>query len=129
MTLARLAGHVAELPFWGVNAPELDRLDLDPPGGRLFEPGVMKSRKDLLATFDGHVKQCRAALVAASDEHLSKPWSLLKGVATLVSMPRLAILRNMVLNHTIHHRAQLGVYLRLLDVPLPQSYGSSADAR
>ncbi|HKY03361.1 MAG TPA: DinB family protein, partial [Blastocatellia bacterium] len=62
-----------------------------------------------------------------SDEHLLKPWSLLMGERTVFTMPRVAVIRTMVLNHSIHHRAQLGVYLRLNDIPVPSVYGPSAD--
>ena len=66
-------------------------------------------------------------LVLASDENLGKPWTLLSGGNAIFTMPRAAVLRSMILNHTIHHRAQLGVYLRLNNVPVPATYGPSAD--
>ena len=69
----------------------------------------------------------RAAVAGASDEHLMKPWSLLSGGKTVLSMPRVAVWRSFVMNHLIHHRAQLGVYLRLNDIPVPSTYGPSAD--
>jgi uncharacterized damage-inducible protein DinB len=81
----------------------------------------------LLELFDGNVAKFRAALVAAADAHLLAPWSLVKGSQTIFTMPRLAVLRTMIMNHSIHHRAQLGVYLRLNDVPVPGLYGPSAD--
>ena len=77
--------------------------------------------------FDKNVSEARAAIEAASDEDLMKSWSLLSGGETLFSMPKIAVLRNFVLNHTIHHRAQLGIYLRLNDIPVPAIYGPSAD--
>jgi uncharacterized damage-inducible protein DinB len=66
-------------------------------------------------------------LASASDEQLMKPWSLLKGGQNLMTIPKVAVVRTWVLNHSIHHRAQLGVYLRLNDVPVPALYGPTAD--
>ena len=77
--------------------------------------------------FDKNVVAARAAIAGAKDEHLFKPWSLLRNGATLLQMPRVAVLRSFVMNHIIHHRAQLGVYLRLNNVPVPAIYGPSAD--
>ena len=77
--------------------------------------------------FDRNVAEARAAIAEASDEHLFKPWSLLLDGKTVLTMPRIAVLRSFVMNHSIHHRAQLGVYLRLNDLPVPALYGPSAD--
>jgi len=73
------------------------------------------------------VAEARAALAEASDEALLEPWTLLSGGKTIFTLPRMAVLRVMIVNHMIHHRAQLGVYLRLCDVPVPKIYGPSAD--
>jgi uncharacterized damage-inducible protein DinB len=86
-----------------------------------------KSRQEALDTFDKNVAAARAAIAAASDEVLMKPWSLLKGGNTLMTMPKIAVLRSFVMNHMIHHRAQLGVFLRLNNIPVPAIYGPSAD--
>ena len=80
-----------------------------------------------LEIFDKNVADARAAIAAASDELLMAPWSLLEGGQTLLTMPKITVLRYWILNHSIHHRAQLGIYLRLNDVPLPSTYGQSAD--
>ncbi len=128
MTLGRLAGHVAELPFWGVNT--LDRTELDialPSGQRAWEPGVFTTRAGTLKTFDDNVAACRAAIAKATDADLAVSWSLKAGGKTLLTMPRSAVLRSMMMNHIIHHRAQLGVYLRLNDIAIPGPYGPSAD--
>ena len=90
-------------------------------------PPVAKNNQELLAGFDKSVKEGRAALAAASDAQLMKPWSLLKNGKTLMTMPKVAVVRAFVMNHMIHHRAQLGVYLRLNNVPVPAIYGPSAD--
>lgn len=124
MSLGRLAGHVAEMPAWG--SVTVDRDELDFAKGE-FQPMEMKSRAELLATFDQIVAASRASIAAASDEHLMNPWSLKQGDTTLMTMPRIAVLRTFVMNHTIHHRGQLSVYLRLLGEKVPSIYGPSAD--
>ncbi len=127
MSLARLAGHVAELPGWGVVTLEQTELDFAPPGKPAYQPTLFTTRAEILKLFDDGVKACRAAIAKASDADLQVPWTLKRTGKTLMSMPRLAVLRSMVLNHIIHHRAQLGVFLRLNDVAIPGSYGPSAD--
>ena len=77
--------------------------------------------------FDDNVAKTRSAIVGASDQDLFKPWTLMSNGKTLMTMPKIAVLRNFVMNHMIHHRAQLGVYLRLNDIPVPSIYGPSAD--
>jgi uncharacterized damage-inducible protein DinB len=81
----------------------------------------------VLAAFDENVASARAALESATDENWQGKWSLLMGGKTIFTLPRTAVMRGFVMNHLIHHRAQLGVYLRLLDVPVPSIYGPSAD--
>jgi uncharacterized damage-inducible protein DinB len=127
MTLSRLAGHVAEIPMWAVMTLEQDVFDTNPAGGAPFSPGVMTSRQDTLAKFDEHVKKARTVLESTTDDAMMKPWTLKSGDRTIMTMPRIAVMRGFVLNHLIHHRAQLGVYLRMNDVPVPSIYGPSAD--
>jgi uncharacterized damage-inducible protein DinB len=127
MPLGRLAGHVAELPGWAVETIERDSLDMQPAGAAPIQPNVMTSRTQLLELFDRCVAKGRAAIAGASDETLTKPWTLLAGGQQIFTLPRIAVLRGFVMNHLIHHRAQLGVYLRLNNVPLPATYGPSAD--
>jgi len=127
MQLDRLAGHVAELAGWPVPTIEQDSLDFRPPGQPPFQPTFATSRKQVLEIFDKNCEQSRRAISQASDEHLMKNWSLLNGGQTLMTMPRFAVLRSFCLNHMIHHRAQLGVYLRLNNIPVPSVYGPSAD--
>ena len=83
--------------------------------------------QELLETFDKNVAAARKAIAGAADPHLLNSWTLLHNGKQVVSMPRIAVLRSFVMNHSIHHRAQLGVYLRLNDVPVPSIYGPSAD--
>ena len=83
--------------------------------------------EDLLAAFDRNAAAARAAIAGASDAELMKPWTLLQNGKTMLTMPKAAVLRSFVMNHLIHHRAQLGMYLRLNDLPVPSIYGPSAD--
>lgn len=127
MTLGRLAGHVAELPSWAVHTLDKTELDIAPPGGPPFQPGIFTTSAGTLKTFDDNVATARAALATATDADLMVTWSLKAGGKTLLSMLRVAVIRGMVMNHIIHHRAQLGVYLRLNEVAIPGMYGPSAD--
>lgn len=122
-----LATHLANIPTWAVHALDRDSLDIAPPGEPPPRAAPLNSREEVLGTFDKNVAAARAALASASDERLLGPWSLLQGGKTLFTMPRVAVVRNFVMNHQIHHRAQLGVYLRLNDVAVPSIYGPSAD--
>jgi uncharacterized damage-inducible protein DinB len=125
--LGALATHIVNLTGWTVDTIGKDSFDVQPPGAPQYKEEPAKTRQELLERFDKNVASARAAIAGASDEHLMKPWSLLAGGQTIFTMPRIACLRGFVFNHTIHHRAQLGVYLRLNDVPVPAIYGPSAD--
>lgn len=127
MSLGRLAGHVAELPNWALHTIQVERLDLTPADKPAFQPFIATSQNQLLETFDKNVAEARNAIAGATDEDLGKIWTLIFRGKEVMSMPRSAVLRNVVMNHLIHHRAQLGVYLRLIDVAIPGMYGPSAD--
>jgi len=122
-----LATHLANIPSWSVFTIEQDSLDVAPPGAPPARIPPANSPQEVLEVFDRNVASARAAIAGASDEHLSKPWTLLSGGKTVLTLPRIAVLRSFVMNHSIHHRAQLGVYLRLNDLPVPSIYGPSAD--
>lgn len=126
-TMGWLAGHVANVPEWMADTIEKDGFDMEPNGVQFQPPPAAKTRKELLEAFDEHVARARKALVGTSDAHLLKQWSLLKNGQVLFAMPRIACLRTWVMNHMIHHRAQLGMYLRLNNIPVPAIYGPSAD--
>lgn len=126
-TLGWLAGHLATITDWVGDTINRDSFDMAPGGVRMTPPPGPKTRKELLENFDKSVVAARVAIAAASDEHLLKPWSLLNNGQTVLTMPRMAVLRTWVMNHAIHHRAQLGVYLRLNNIPVPAIYGPSAD--
>jgi len=127
MPLGRLAGHIAELAGWAVPTIEQDSLDFRPAGQPPMQPTIATSQKQVLEIFDKNRDESRKSIARASDEHLMKNWSLLSAGQTLFTMPRFAVLRSFCMNHIIHHRAQLGVYLRLNDIPVPSVYGPSAD--
>lgn len=127
MTLARLAGHVAQLPMWGITTLGHDEFDLRPDGPAAFTPYQFTSTAEALKYFDENVRQLRALLVNASDETMARPWSLKNQGQVIFTMPKTAVMRSFVMNHLIHHRGQLGIYLRMNNVPIPGMYGPSAD--
>jgi uncharacterized damage-inducible protein DinB len=127
MSISRLAGHIAEMVGFGAITFQGDSFDFAPGGKSLMQPTFMTSRKQLLETFDKNVATTRAAIAKASDEELQKVWSLMNNGKPFFSMPRIAVLRSMILNHVIHHRGQLSVYLRMNKVPVPSIYGPSGD--
>lgn len=121
-TLGWLAGHVATLPGFGTAILRTPSLDI---AGANF-PRV-ESHAMLIDTFDRASEDTRKALVDLKDEHLDQTWTLTNNGKPMFAMPRYHMLRTMCFNHIIHHRAQLAVYLRLLDRPVPPLYGPSAD--
>jgi uncharacterized damage-inducible protein DinB len=123
MSMGQLAGHVAEMCGWFASMMEGPALDI--PEG--FKPFIATSKKQLLDKFDENVAATRAALAAAGDQALMQDWSLKFAGNTMFTMPRIACYRTMIMNHVIHHRAQLSVYYRLNGVPVPGMYGPSAD--
>ncbi len=126
-TVGWLASHIATLPGWITMTINTEELDYAPVNGPSYQQSKIENRKELLATFDKESAEARAALAAASDQEMLKGWKLLAGGKEIFTMPRVACIRGMVMNHLIHHRAQLGVYFRLLDVAVPGLYGPSAD--
>jgi uncharacterized damage-inducible protein DinB len=126
-SMGGLAGHIAFIPHWAKATIDTPQFDVNPVGGQAVQTPPMKSRADVLAFFDKGVAEARAALAGASDQSLMTPWSLLAAGKTIFTMPRIAVLRSMIMNHMVHHRGQLTVYFRLNDVPVPALYGPSAD--
>jgi uncharacterized damage-inducible protein DinB len=123
MTLGRLATHVAELPSWISYTLDVEELDLQPD----FKPRYCTSRAELLEMFDKEVATASDKIAAATDEDWDKTWTFKFAGKTIMSMPRTQVMRSTIMNHLIHHRAQLGVFLRLNDVAIPGMYGASAD--
>ena len=127
MAMGGLATHVGNIPTWANYTIDQDSLDLAPGGEPLPQTPVANSTAELLTTFDENVANARAAIASASDAEFFKPWTLMNNGNTILTMPKVAVLRSFVMNHLIHHRAQLGVYLRLNDIAVPSIYGPSAD--
>lgn len=126
MSLGELASHISVLlSVWGVTTLKESGFDVNPAAGA-NRPEI-NSVADLLALFDNAVENVRAALVETSDEAMREIWTLSRDGQTIFSLPRVAVFRSFIMNHVIHHRGQLSVYLRLQDVPLPSIYGPSAD--
>jgi uncharacterized damage-inducible protein DinB len=123
MTLGRLAGHLAELPYLAVSVMQEDVFDV----ATRQRPPSPASREEVLRAFDQGVAALAAAVDAAPADAWGQTWTLQAAGKVFISMPRAAALRSMGISHPIHHRGQLTVYLRLLDVPVPRVYGPSAD--
>lgn len=124
MSLMQLAVHVAEIPSWtgpSVNAPELDFATFE------YNPPTVTSADELVAMFDKNVADALGVLRGAEDATFGESWTMRNGETVYFTMPKAAVMRGFVMSHFIHHRGQLSVYLRLLDVPIPSIYGPSAD--
>ena len=128
MELGRLAWHVADFPEWCRDTLKKDSLKMTPEDGEKAMHGWEgKQRADMLARFDRDLPEARAVLAKASDADMAHHWKMEWGGQVLIDSPRAEVLRKWVLNHMIHHRAQLGVYLRLNGIAIPGVYGPSAD--
>lgn len=119
--LGHLAQLVAWMPGWITHTLRETELDLGQGGGYTFE-----TTETLLALFDQNVREAREAIAAARDEDYGVPWSLKVGGQVVMTLPRGTVVRQNI-SHLVHHRGQLTVYLRLLDVPIPSIYGPTAD--
>lgn len=126
-TIGWVSGHLAEIPGWVEGTLKQDDWDINPVGGEPYQSPKPTSRKEVLDIFDKNVVAARKAIETTSDEAFMKEWSLLSAGKPLFTMPRIGVIRGFVLNHTIHHRAILCVYLRLNDIPVPALYGPSGD--
>jgi uncharacterized damage-inducible protein DinB len=129
MGLGHLSMHIATLPVWASITLERSEFDTNPPEGPRMTIPAFQSTEGLLQTYDANVSAARALLARATDAEFMAPWTLKNGGKSMFSMPRIAVLRSFILNHAVHHRGQLSVYLRLLDVPLPSMYGPTADTQ
>jgi len=125
MTLARLTTHIAETPGWLAITVNKDEFDYTKTN---YQPFIPNTTAELLSFFDRQVEVAEQALENKTDDEMMKYWTMLADGKVLYSYPKAAIVRNMILNHSIHHRGQLTVYLRLLDIPLPNIYGPTADS-
>ena len=124
-TLGGICTHLANIPRWGVSILRHNSYDLVRDAG---QRSVEKtSLADVLATFDQHVRDARAALVDITEGELIVPWSLKRDDVVMMSVPRIQAFKSFAISHVVHHRGQLTVYLRLQNVPLPPIYGPTAD--
>ncbi len=126
-TVGWVANHLADIPNWVEMTISQDAFDVEPVAGQPYQTPTATSLAPLLETFDKNVSRGRELLSTVDDATLFGPWSLLKQGQEIMTMPRLAVIRVWVLNHSIHHRAHLCVYLRVNDIPVPGLYGPSAD--
>lgn len=122
-SLHDLTAHLAEIPQWMSVTLETDTFDLDEG----YERVIPESKADVLAHFDRNLAAARKVLAGAKGSVMGETWRMTKGDDVILEMPKGAVLRSFIFNHNVHHRAQLGVYLRLLDVPVPGHYGPTAD--
>lgn len=123
-SLGALVSHLAELPHWGAQILASAEYDFDAATGG---HRVRATMSEVLDRFDRHLAELRDALTARSTTELHAPWTLRRGTRVISTMTRLDAVRRFALHHLVHHRGQLTVYLRLLDVPLPPIYGPTAD--
>ncbi|MEZ5306475.1 MAG: DinB family protein [Pyrinomonadaceae bacterium] len=124
MSFAQLASHITEMYLWydaTLNAPELDFATMD------YQPFIAKTNEELLSTFDKNVELAAGILGGTSNEDLMVEWTMRNGEEVIFKMPRIQVVRGMLMNHLTHHRGQLTVYMRLNDIAVPSIYGPSAD--
>ena len=124
MSLLNLAKHVAEISGWWKECLLDEELDFAKGGG---EPKVFNSTADLVALHDKHILQAEKILNEVSEDEFAKPWTMRAGEMIYFTSPKSEVVRTWCMNHLYHHRAQLGVYLRLLNIPLPATYATTAD--
>lgn len=122
--MGALAGHIAEIPSWldlMLNANELDFATMN------YTPPAIKESSDIMKLFEENLAKAKEVLKNATDEKFNGKWRMRHGEQIFFELPRQEVIRTWVFSHIVHHRAQLGVYLRLLNIPLPTIYGPTAD--
>jgi len=124
-TISYLAQHITQLPVWVVMTIKHSELDLS----KGFDRKMAETKADILALFEEHLATAKEVLQNVTDEEMEEKWTLRNGDHVMFTLPRKIVLRYMVLNHIVHHRGQLTVYLRLLNIPVPGLYGPSADEK
>jgi uncharacterized damage-inducible protein DinB len=126
-TIGWVANHLADIPAWVNMAISHESLDVEPVAGQPYKSPAEQTAEAIIALFDRNIAPARTLLESVEDTTLLQSWKLLKQGEEILEMPRLAVLRTWVLNHSIHHRAHVCVYLRVNDIPVPGLYGPSAD--
>lgn len=129
MALVGLATHLSNMPKWVVMVMKEESFDMAPAGGEPVREDPVRSVAGALEAFDRNAAAARAAIAETGDDDFMAPWTLLAGGNPVFKMPRYSVVRTTIINHMIHHRAQLGVYLRLNDIPVPAIYGPTADGQ
>jgi uncharacterized damage-inducible protein DinB len=124
MTIGQLGSHLAETLEWTSAITENSEFDFVPEE---YTPKAARSTAEILAAFDASLKAAKEALRTLSDVGCKEPWTFKTSGKVVFQLPRIAVVRSMILSHSYHHRGQLTVYLRLLDIPVPSIYGPSAD--
>jgi uncharacterized damage-inducible protein DinB len=127
MTLGQLAGHISNIPRWCAAIFDVAEFDLALADAGLRGTTPPASQAELLAEFDRKVTEARTKLVAQSDAQMMVTWTFKDNGHEIFTMPKVSVFRSFILNHLIHHRGQLSVYLRMNNVPLPSIYGPTAD--
>ncbi len=126
-TMGELATHIANLPNWTMATLSVSEFDISPAEGGPPPTTALGSSAELVETLDGSAAAARAAIEGSTEEAMGGPWTMLVAGEPRFTLPKAVVLRTFIMDHLIHHRAQLGVYLRLLDVPVPQLFGPTAD--
>jgi hypothetical protein len=126
-TLGWVGSHLAEIPGWVEGTLTQDAWDFSPPGAEPYRTPILGGHRRMVEVFDQNVATARRAIESTPDADYAKNWSLLWQGNVVFTMPRITVIRSFILNHTIHHRAILTVYLRLNDIPVPALYGPSGD--
>jgi uncharacterized damage-inducible protein DinB len=124
MSMKQITNHIAQIYNWSGFILNQDELDI---ATAQFERKIAGTTQELLTLFDENVANVVELFKKQEDQHVLKTWTFRNGEQVVFAMPRIAVIRSMVLNHVIHHRGQLSVYLRLLNIPLPSIYGPTAD--
>ena len=126
-TMKDLAAHVAQIPSWTAPTLTLSEFDISPKDGAPPPRPDYQSVPEICQALEDNAAQARSVLENASDADLQSPWTMLVGGEVRFTLPKGVVFRTFVLDHMIHHRAQLGVYLRLAGAPVPQTFGPTAD--
>jgi uncharacterized damage-inducible protein DinB len=128
-SMGDLALHITNLPQWAGLTLTATEYDMNPPGGSDDPPRRFESSAALLDVFDANVKAAREVIANTSDDDFAVGWTLKNDGHDIFTQPRIGVMRGFIMNHIIHHRGQLTVYLRLRDIPLPMVYGPTADTK
>lgn len=126
-TLGELATHLANLPNWTMATLSVSEFDISPADGGPPPMAALTTTTELAEALERSAAAARSAIESCSDADLEGPWTMLVGGEARFTLPKSVVVRTFIMDHMIHHRAQLGVYLRMLDVPVPQVFGPTAD--